>query len=314
MKEMTVPSNRKPINIAFLAYLSLILGVLFLSISPLFVRWADAPGVVTSFYRMLIVTFLLGSLALIRPKSFSIRKSPAIIWLLPILGGIFSGIDHALWSTSIGNTFVANATLLNYIAPLWVSLVAILLLKEQYAWFFWPGMAAVLMGAWIVTGVEFNNFSSISFRGEGFAVLSSFFYAGYFIVSQRAQRHTRVVDFMLLSSAAAMVVLFIIILVSGISIFGYSRHTYLTFLIAGLSSQLGGYFSINYALRHIPATVVSSVLVLQPVITALLAIRTEGEMLSTLQIIGGLLVIGGVIVVKTAKKLSSEEPTLIEPA
>lgn len=307
--------QQKNDSVPFLAYLSLALGVLFLSISPLFVRWANAPGVVTSFYRMLIVTIVLGAVALIRPKSFSIGKAPRIVWLLLILGGIFSGIDHALWSTSIGNTFVANATLLNYMAPLWVSLFAIFLLRERYAWFFWPGMAAVLIGAWIVTGVEFGNFSSISFQGEGFAILSSVFYAGYFIISQQAQKHTSVIDFMLISSAAAMSVLLIIILISKTPIFGYSQQTYLTFLIAGLTSQLGGYFSINYALRHLPATVVSAVLVLQPVITAILAIRSEGEGLSALQIIGGLLVIGGVIIVKAAKKDRPKEDSFVsDPA
>jgi drug/metabolite transporter (DMT)-like permease len=78
---------------------------------------------------------------------------------------------------------------------------------------------------------------------------------------------------------------------------------------------LGGYFSINYALRHLPATVVSAVLVLQPVITAILAVRSEGEGLSALQIIGGLLVIGGVIIVKAAKKDRPKEDSFVsDPA
>jgi len=287
-------------------YVVLILGILFLSISPLFVRWANAPGVVTSFYRMLTVTVVLGTLSLFRPRSGQTNQRNRKMWLIPVLGGLFSAVDHALWSTSIQNTVVANATLLNYIAPLWVSLVAIFILHERYANFFWLGLIAVLTGAWIATGARFGDFSSVSFLGEGFAILSSFFYAGYFILSQRAQNHTTVLDYLLISSAAAMLLLLIIIMISGLSIFGYSTETYQTFIIAGLFSQLGGYFCINYALRHLPAPVVSSLLVLQPVITALLAVRTEGERLSMLQVLGGLLVIGGVVIVKAAK-LSEKE-------
>ena len=40
-------------------YVTLSLGIIFLSVSPLFTHWADAPGVVTSFYRMVISVLVL---------------------------------------------------------------------------------------------------------------------------------------------------------------------------------------------------------------------------------------------------------------
>lgn len=277
------------------------MGILFLSISPLFVRWAKAPGVVTSFYRMLTVTSVTLLIFSLRRKPAGNKKKNGLIWLLPILGGLFSALDHALWSTSIENTFVANATLLNYIAPLWVSLIAIFILHEHYSAVFWSGLILVLLGAWFVTGVRVNDFSAFSMRGEGYAILSSFFYAGYFIVSQRASVHYNVLRYLLISSAAAMTVLFIIILISGFSLINYSKETFLIFLIAGLFSQLGGYFCINYALRHIPAPVVSTWLILQPVMTAVLAVRFQSEALGSEKLIGGLLVIGGVYIVNKSK-------------
>lgn len=277
------------------------MGIVFLSISPLFVRWAKAPGVVTSFYRMLTVTIVTLLIFSLRRKPTDSKKIFGLIWLLPILGGVFSAADHSLWSTSIENTLVANATLLNYIAPLWVSLIAIFILRERYSVIFWLGLILVLSGAWIVTGVRLDDFSAFSIMGEGFAILSSFFYAGYFIISQRALTHYDVVHYLLLSSAAAMVVLLIIILISGFSIVDYSKETFLIFLIAGLFSQLGGYFCINYALQHIPAPVVSTWLILQPVMTAVLAVRLQSEALSIEKILGGLLVIGGVTVANRSK-------------
>ena len=291
-------NSRSP---AFLPYLLLVMGILFLSISPLFVRWAKAPGVVTSFYRMLTVTIVTMLIFSLRRKPNGSKKNPGLVWLLPILGGLFSAADHALWSTSIENTFVANATLLNYIAPLWVSLIAIFILHERYSSVFWLGLILVLSGAWFVTGVRVDDFSAFSMRGEGFAILSSFFYAGYFIISQRASIHFKVLHYLMISSAAAMTVLFIIILFSGFSLINYSRETFLIFLTAGLFSQLGGYFCINYALRHIPAPIVSTWLILQPVITAVLAVRLQAEPLGFDKLMGGLLVIGGVYIVNRSK-------------
>lgn len=46
-------------NANFLSYGSLILGILCLSFSPLFTHWADASGIVTSFYRMVIAVVVL---------------------------------------------------------------------------------------------------------------------------------------------------------------------------------------------------------------------------------------------------------------
>lgn len=285
----------------FVPYLLLIMGILFLSISPLFVRWAKAPGVVTSFYRMVTVTTVTTIIVSFQRKPTGRKINPGLIWLLPILSGLFSAADHALWSTSIENTFVANATLLNYIAPLWVSLIAIFILHERYAPVFWLGLILVLSGAWFVTGVKINDFSTFSIRGEGFAILSSFFYAGYFILSQRSLSHFNVLQHLLFSSAAAMLVLLVIILISGFSLTNYSIETFVIFLIAGLFSQLGGYFCINYALQHIPAPVVSTWLILQPVMTAVLAVRFQSEVLGFEKLLGGLLVVGGVYVVNRSK-------------
>ena len=290
-----------------LSYLALVLGIVFLSISPLFVRWADAPGVVTSFFRMTTVVIITGLIFLIGKKPVAGEELPKKLWLLPILGGIFSGIDHSLWSTSIETTYVANATLLNYIAPLWVGLIAIFILREKYKGYFWAGMALVLSGAWIISGVNLADMSSFSVRGEGFAILSSVFYAGYFILSQRSRKHFSVMSYLLISSAAAMIVLLIIIVSTGRTLFGYSAHTYLLFLLAGVISQFGGYFCINYALGEIPASIVSALLILQPVLTALLADRFIGEPIGLGQFLGGGLVLVGVYILNASKLSEANE-------
>lgn len=43
----------------FFPYIALAIGISALSLSAMFVRWADAPGAMTGFYRLLISTLLL---------------------------------------------------------------------------------------------------------------------------------------------------------------------------------------------------------------------------------------------------------------
>ena len=79
---------------------------------------------------------------------------------------------------------------------------------------------------------------------------------------------------------------------------------------------MGGYFSIAYALGHLPASVVSPTMVLQPVLTALLAIPLTGENLSPLQWMGGLAaVVGGIYLVNISQGNAQPSQTvaIIEP-
>ena len=60
-------------NKALPAYIALGIGILSLSFSAMFVRWADAPGPVTAFYRLFLSVFLL--LPFFLPK---LKTNPSI--------------------------------------------------------------------------------------------------------------------------------------------------------------------------------------------------------------------------------------------
>jgi len=108
------------------------------------------------------------------------------------------------------------------------------------------------------------------------------------------------ITYVWLATASTAVVLLAANLASGQPLSGYSTSTYLVFLAAGLISQVGGYFSIVYALGHLSAAVVSPTMIAQPVLTALLAIPILGEALFPGQLIGGGVVLLGIFLVNTA--------------
>ena len=291
-------------------YVTLSLGILFLSFSPLFTHWADAPGIVTSFFRMLISVIVLMPFV---PKIFphlnrrvppkAAREAVKLTWhqvLIPVLAGAFSGIDHALWGTALKETSVANATLLNYISPLWVSLIAIFILKEKYRATYWFGLVLVLSGSISVLNILNTNFT-FNFRGEGFAIISSFFYAGYFLLTQKGRTYLSTLQQLFISLLSCCLTLGLIIIILQLPVVGYSQTTYLIFLISALLSQLLGYFSLTHSLGKIPASIVSPSLTLQPVITALLAIPFANQNLSGYQIIGGMLVLAGIITINKSE-------------
>ena len=140
-------------NKSILAYLALGAGVLALSFSAMFVRWANAPGPVTAFYRLFFSIFLLLPFFLPRIKGNSSIRTSAI-WF-PILAGVFTACDLALWTSSLNYTTAANATLLGNTAPLWVALGTWLILKQNLSAAFWRGLAITLAGAFVIMGSDF---------------------------------------------------------------------------------------------------------------------------------------------------------------
>jgi drug/metabolite transporter (DMT)-like permease len=299
-----------PAKEKFLPYVALVSGILALSLSSLFVRWAEAPGAVTSFYRMAVATVVFLPLFLRQPVAR--RKFDRRWLLLPLIGGIFTAFDHATWATAINFTRVANATLMNNLAPLWVALVAFIFWREKLNAGFWLGLLMAIGGAAVVLGSDFIARPQLN-QGNLLAVGSSFFYAAYFLTTQRGREHFSTLSYIFLITATCSLVLFFINIGMGNPFTGFSSTTYLSFLGAGLISQVIGYFSVGYALGHLPASIVSPTMIAQPVLTALMAIPLAGEPLVPAQWIGGLVVLSGIYLVNSNREKRAALPSQVKP-
>ena len=133
--------------------------------------------------------------------------------------------------------------------------------------------------------------------GDMLGILSSLFYAGYFLVTQRGRKQYDTLTYIWAMAIFCAAFLLVINLGLGRALGGYPLSTYLVFLAAALVSQIVGYFSVAYALGHLPAAVVSPTMIAQPVLTALLAIPFLGEALQPGQWLGGLTVLAGIYLV-----------------
>lgn len=126
---------------------------------------------------------------------------------------------------------------------------------------------------------------------------SSLFYAGYLLTTNRTRQRMGTLPFMWLSSAAATVLLLVYVLAMGEQLTGLNAQQWWSLIALGLISHALGWMAINYSLGHLPAPLASVTLLAQPVITALIAVPLLGEGLSVYQIVGGLLVLGGIYIV-----------------
>lgn len=293
-----MPTNR------LLPYAALVVGIIALSLSAMFVRWADAPGAITGFYRLSFATILMAPIFLRQQQR---REGIDRRFLLfPILGGFFTACDFAFWNTSVHYTTAANATLLGNTSPLWVALFAFFVLREKLRKSFWVGLILALLGAVFVVGSDFLQHPTLGI-GDLMASAAAIFYAGYQLITQRGRKHIDPLRYTWLAGASATGAMFIINLVWGNSFTGYAPQTWFVFLATAVVSQMIGYLSISYALGHLPASVVAPTLIGQPILTAILAIPLLGEIPAPIQWAGGAVALAGIYIVNQSHVKNQRE-------
>lgn len=268
-------------------------GVLCLGTSAILVGLTEAPGPVIGFYRMAVAIVVLAL-----PFSFRVRGRgiSSRELALSILGGIFLALDLAFWTTGVNLSGATIPTLLGNTAPLWVGLGTVFLFRNPLRAQFWVGLVLALSGAVFIIGLD--SLKSTSFGlGTLFGLMSGFFYGGYMLITQVGRRTLDPFSYFWPAAVSAAVCLLITCLAFGMPITGYPPHTYLMFVVMGIVVQVLGYLCVNYALGHLPASLVSPTLLGQPVLTAIFAGPILAENLSLWQILGGLAVLVGIYIV-----------------
>jgi uncharacterized membrane protein len=133
-----------------LPYIALGVGTFALSFAAMYVRWAQAPGVVTGFYRLFLSSLVLLPFLVVK-RNTTKAEARWMDMLPPILSGMCMAVNFALWNTSLAYTTVANASVLGSITPIWVSLVAWTLFRERLNHRFWMGLLTMFAGIILIT-------------------------------------------------------------------------------------------------------------------------------------------------------------------
>ncbi len=266
-------------------------GAVGISFAAIFIRLAlPAPPIVTSFYRMLFASLLVGAwLATQRAR----LELPRQTTLGALAAGLCFGTDMALWSTAVVETSVATATLLVNVTPVHVGLYSVLVLRERLDGRFVVGAALALAGCAILLGISWDDLRHL--RGALLALAASLFYAGYLLFMSATRRRVDAVPALFLASVGSSAILGGSALLRGDPLSGFPAHSWASMLAAALVAQLGGVMGIVWALRYLPATVASVTLLIQPLGAALWAWWLFGESLSLLQATGGAAVLAGIV-------------------
>jgi drug/metabolite transporter (DMT)-like permease len=291
--------------------IALAIGVFAIGWSAIFVRWSGVSGMVSAFYRLFIAAIVLAPWYLFTAKR---RARPtAAAKRTAILTGIVFAADLAFFNSAIMSTSAANATLLGVNAPIFVVIGAWLLYGEHPPARFWLGFFVALAGMVAIVGADVVLRPSFGF-GDFLALLGALCYGIYLLYVQRGRTGMDTLTFSLWCVSSGAVALLITCLVAHQPLWGFSGKSWASLIALALATQVGGHVLITYALGHLPVTITSIVLLAQAPITAVLAWPLLGERVGISQLVGGLMVLAGIVLVNVQRASAADVSTAAKAA
>lgn len=308
MSDPVAPARRAPSRAALGG--ALLLGVLAVSSSAILSRVAmgDAPEIATAAAGTapaLAVAFwrcCLGALALAPLAWRAHRRQPVRLSRIrrrQLVGsGLALGLHFGLFQASLALTTVASATTLATMSPIFVALGGWWFLRERTDRRTALGMLVTVVGA-LVIGAGDLTAADLGVRalvGDGLAFASAIAVSGYLLAGRAARRDVPATVYSCIVYAVAAALLLVGCLAVGAPLVGYDVGTWLAIAGIVLGPQLLGHSVFNALLEHVPATVISTVVLSEPIGAGLLAWLLLAELPATAFVVGAPLVLGGVAV------------------
>ncbi len=299
--------------------LGLVLGVLVASSSSILIRFAqpEVSSLVIAAYRMGIASLLLAPIVLLRYRQ-DLRHIGRADLLQIALAGMLLAAHFATWITSLEYTSVASSVVLVQTMPLFVALLSPWVLREPVSGAIYLGLALSLAGSVLVGFSDaclrlpcpeiLASLSGPALRGDALAVAGAIAGAGYVMLGRRVRPRVSLLPYVGLAYGVAAVSLVVAAVGARRSLTGFASINLVWIGLLALGPQLFAHSTYNWALRYLPASVVSLSLLGEPVGSTVLAYLLLDEQPPLPRVIGGILILAGIGVATGLSRPRQDRP------
>ncbi|TVR15065.1 MAG: DMT family transporter [Balneolaceae bacterium] len=275
----------------------LVVGLLTFGFAPILVRYAtDVEALTLAALRTFFAVLFLIPFWL--PKRLPLKKlkenGAKPIWL--IAAGISLGLHFSLWIWSLHYTSVASASVLVTIHPVMLIVAESLIFKKKFRPLVWIGVfiafgGSVLLG--ISDDTQAGQFPN-ALLGNILALSAAVIFVVYFMIGRTIRQHTEWIDYVFyVYLYAAITCILLAIIWSG----GWPYISGVALLV-GIGLAIGptiiGHGSMNYAVKYVSPTLLSTLILSEAVIAAIAAFFIFDEVPAPFSIAAMLIIMTGV--------------------
>lgn len=275
----------------------LVVGLLTFGFAPILVRFATdveplaLAAMRTGFSALMLLPFWF-------PKRMTLSeiKSAGISNLLLIAAGVSLGLHFTLWIASLHYTSVASASVLVTIHPVMLIVAESLLFKTKFRPVVWIGVSIAFTGS-VLLGLaddtQMDQFPDAIF-GNTLAFMSAVVFVAYFMLGRKIRQQTEWIDYVFYVYTYATITCLVLTL---LWVGGVPAIT-ATSVLVGIGLAAGptvlGHGSMNYAVKYISPTLLSTLVLSEAVVAATAAFFIFGEIPSGFSLVAMLVIVFGV--------------------
>jgi drug/metabolite transporter (DMT)-like permease len=272
-------------------------GLLTFGFAPILVRFATdvEPLVLAAMRTGFAVLFLLPFWWFRRTPLRTLRKAGVRSWLL-IAAGVSLGMHFTLWIASLHYTSVASASVLVTMHPVMLILAERFLFKKHFRPLVWVGVF-IAFGGSVMLGLADDTQMDLFPRallGNGLAFLSAVVFVIYFLLGRRIRQQTEWIDYVYYVYLYATLTCLVLTIfwVGGVPVVTVSAA------LIGVALAIGptilGHGSMNYAVKYISPTLLSTLILSEAVVAAIAAYFIFDEIPSLLSLVAMVIIVSGV--------------------
>lgn len=290
MSSESIPSTLKLSALLFL-------GMATFAFAPILVRFAGDVHPL-----MLAVIRTVSAVIMLLPFWLSKRANnefPAWekkdIWL-SVAAGAFLGLHFISWFFSLAYTSVASASVLVTIHPIILIVVESVMRINRFKVLTWLGVFVAFGGSIILSFVDSEPVVATPnpALGNAFAIMAAIFFVFYILLSRKLRYKARWLDFVFRVYAGTAVTCVILFFGLGLPIQAAPIAIVCGILLAA-GPQILGHGSVNYSVKYVSPTLLSTLILAEPVFAILLAIALFSEIPTFAEILAMSTILFGVM-------------------
>lgn len=239
---------------------ALAVAVVAISTSAPLIAYAAASGLAIAFWRNAFATVAVVPAA-VATRRGELRTISGRTLAACVLAGVALAAHFGTWVPSVKLTAVATATALTATQPVWQGLIALGQGRRLPA-VVWVGIGLAVAGAALAGGVDLAS-APRAFAGDVLALAGGVCAAIYTAFGERARAEVTTTGYTAICYAVCAVLLLVACLLGGVRLHGFAGATWLALLALTLGPQLLGHSMFSYAMRHVSATTVAVLILLE---------------------------------------------------
>ena len=269
-----------------------LIGILGISMSSIFVKYSQAPSVVTAAWRLLWTVALTTPAVLRKEIRREIAAMGKKMLLLSGLSGLFLAIHFATWFESLAHTSVASSTTIVCTEVIWVCLGFRLFLGGKIS-----RKAALAIGITLVGSVliAWSDSGKGGLYGDLLALAAAVAVAVYTLLGRVVRERVSTTAYTWVVYVTCAAALLILCALRGEPLTGWGISAPLVGVLLAVFSTVLGHSIFSWCLKYFSPSFVSAAKLCEPVVAAILAAILFAELPSLLQILGAALILGGVL-------------------